>query len=268
MFLLQQIIDGSLVSRQRLMQAREFYSPSERKGPARVALARWTTRVLEQPPLGVARELAGLSAHELEELEAEFVSCPMRQPPPWVRYAVIVGIVLMVLAGLGLGMQVLTSLGETVARTLLAASVACLLIGLLPLGVGLISAFGALHLDLSYGTVGLYVGKLDEQHPWLYDARSLMRHGIAEEYRQRTLRERGLLRGADYVMMRELVQAQEALARVQAARYVAEQFQSLPAATQAIAQEPRLVRVGAARDNREPLDAEMSRARQRDRGSD
>ena len=62
-------------------------------------------------------------------------------------------------------------------------------------------------------------------------------------------------------MMRELVQAQEALARVRAARSVAEQFQSLPVAAQAIVHEPRLVRVSAARDHREPLNAEMSRAR-------
>ena len=166
----------------------------------------------------------------------------------------------MMLAGLGLGLQALTSLGETAGRTLQAASAACLLLGLVPLGAGLLSAFGALHLDLSYGTTGLYVGKLNEQHPWLYDARSLIRHGVAEEYRQRTVRERGFLRGADYVMMRELVQAQEALARVRAARSVAEQFQSLPVAAQANVHEPRLVRVGAARDNHEPLDSEMSRS--------
>jgi len=260
MSLLQQIIDGSLVSRQRLMQSREFYSPSERKGPARVALARWTNRVLEQPALGVARELAGLSGPELDELEAEFRSCPMRQPPQWVRYAVVVGIVLIALAGLGLGLKALTSLGEAGEGILQAVSVACLLMGLVPLGVGLISALGGLQLDLSYGTVGLYVGKLDEQHPWLYDARSLTRHGIAEEYRRRTLQERGPLRGADYVMMRELVQAQEALARVRAARSVAEQLQSLPAPPEAIVHEPRLVRVGAARDHVEPLNVEMSRA--------
>jgi len=260
MSLLQQIIDGSFVNRQRLMQAREFYSPAARNGPARVAFARWTNRVLEQPALGVARELAGLSGPELDELEAEFGTCPLRQRPVWFRYAVVVGIVLVVLAGLGLGLQALTSLDETVGRTLQAASVACLLIGLLPLGAVLISTLGALHLDVSYGTVGLYVGKLDEQHPWLYEARSLTRHGIAEEYRQRVLRERGPLRGADYIMMRELVQAQEKLARVRAARSVAEQFQSLPVAAQPIVHEPRLVRVGPARETREPLEAEVSRA--------
>jgi len=260
MSLLQHIIDGSLVSRQRLMQSREFYSPFERKGPARVGLARWTHRVLEQPALVVARELAGLSGPELEELEAEFRSRPMRQPPQWVRYAVVVAIVLMVLAGVGLGLQALMGLGEAVAGTLRTVSVACLLIGLAPLAAALLSGLGGLQLDLSYGTVGLYVGKLDEQHPWLYDARSLTRHGIAEEYRQRTLHERGALRGAHYVMMRELVQAQEALARVRAARSVAEQFQSLPVVAQAIIHEPRLVRVGAARDNRDSLKGEMSRA--------
>src|SRR5678816_2209561 len=253
MSLLQQIIDGFFVNRQRLMQAREFYSPAARNGPARVAFARWTNRILEQPALGVARELAGLSGPELDELEAEFRSCPMRQSPHWVRYAVVVGIVLMVLAGLGLGLKALMSLGEAGGGILQAVSVACLLMGLVPLGAGLISALGGLHLDLSYGTVGLYVGKLDEQHPWLYDARALTRHGIAEEYRQRTLQERGSLRGADYILMRELVQAQEALARVRAARSVAEQFQSLPVAAQSIIHEPRLVRVGTARDHREPV---------------
>jgi hypothetical protein len=215
---------------------------------------------LWQPTLAVARELAGLSGPELDELEAEFVSCPLRQRPAWFRYALVVGIMLVCLAGLGLGLQALASLEETVGRTLQAVSVACLLMALVPFGAVLVAALGAVHLDLSYGTVGLYVGKLDEQHPWLYDARSLTRHGIAEEYRQRVLQERGFLRGADYIMMRELVQAQETLARVRAARSVAEQFQSLPAAAQPIVHEPRLVRVGAARETREPPEAGKPRA--------
>jgi hypothetical protein len=138
-------------------------------------------------------------------------------------------------------------------------SAACLLIGLLPLGAGLLSAFGSVHLDLSHGTTGLYVGKLDEQHPWLYAALSLTSNDVAEEYRQRILRERGFLRGADCVMMRELVQAQEALARVRPARSVAEELQSLPVTPHPSAQEPRLFRVGSARENAEPHQAETSR---------
>jgi len=46
---------------------------------------------------------------------------------------------------------------------------------------------------------------------------------------------------------------------VRAARPVAEQFQSLPVAAQAIIHEPRLVRVGAARDSSEALEPERSR---------
>jgi hypothetical protein len=259
MSVLTQFIHGSLVSRQRLMQAREFYSPSPRNLPARLAFERWTRRVLEQPALAMARELAGLSGPELYELEAEFVRCPMRQPAPWVRHAVVVGGVLIVLAGLGLGLQAMASLGETATRTLQTTSVACLLIGLLPLGAGLISAFGAVHLDLSYGTTGLYVGKLDEQHPWLYAALSLTSNDVAEKYRQRILRERGFLRGADYVMMRELVQAQEALERVCPARSVAEQLQSMPVTPHPSAHEPRLFRVGSARESAEAHEAETSR---------
>jgi hypothetical protein len=246
MSFLQQIFEGSFLSSERLMQAREFYSPFERNSPTQLAFARWTQRVSVQPALGGARELAGLSDGELAELEAEFVRCPMRRQPPWVRHAVVVGGTLMVLACLGLGLQALAELGETATRTLQAASVACLLAGLLPLGVGLVSAFGALHVHLSHGTTGLYVGKLDEQHPWLYSAISLTRYKAAEDYRQRTLRERGPLRGADYVMMRELVQAQEALERVRPARSVAAQLQFLTNAAEALAHEPRLVRVGAA----------------------
>jgi hypothetical protein len=259
MSMLKQFVNGSLVSRQRLMQAREFYSPSQGNLPTRVAFARWTSRVSEQSPLAVARELAGLSGPELDQLEAEFVSCPLRQTPAWVQYAAAVGIMLMAVAALGFGLSVVASLGASATRTLQTGSVAFLLIGLLVLGAALVSAFGGLHLDLGYGTTGLYVGKLDEQHPWLYSALGLTKHSVADEYRQRILRERGPLRGADYVMMRELVQAQEAIETVRAARSVAEQLQSLPLAAPSIAHEPRLVRVGVARDSGEVRETELAR---------
>ena len=245
---LKQVFNVSLVSRQRLMQARQYYLPSAKNASSRASLARWTQRASEQPVLGVARELAGLSDLELEELETEFACCPMRQPPPWIRHVVMIGAALVVLAALGLGVHALTNVGETADGIVRAVSVTLLLAGLLPLGAGLISAFSGLHLDLSYGTTGLYVGKLDEQHPWIYDAMSLTKHGVAEDYRQRTLRERGPLRGADQIMMRELVRAHDALERVQAARVVGERLQSLPIAAQTASHEPRLVRVSAARE--------------------
>lgn len=249
MSVLARFIHGSLVSRQRLMQAREFYSPSPRHLPAQRAFERWTRRVRDEPELAVARALAGLSGPELHELEAEFVRCPVREPAAWVRHAVAAGAVLIGLAVIGLGVQAAASVGEVAARTLQTTGIACLLLGLLSLGAGLLSAFGAVHLDLSHGTTGLYVGKLDEQHPWLYGAFRLTSNEVAEAYRQRILGERGFLRGADYVMMRELVRAQEALEQVRPARAVAEVLQSLPVVADPSTHEPRLFRVGSARES-------------------
>jgi hypothetical protein len=245
MSLLNQIVDGCLWSTDKLMREREFYSPSAAGPPVHEAFARWTQRISLTSELDSARELAGLSHAELAELEAEFLRCPMRQQSPAVRRAVLSGVALVATAGIGLVVLALTPLGDAATRTLQAASAACLLAGLIPLGVGLISAFSVLHLDLSHGTTGLLVGTLNDQHPWLYQATSLTRHAVAEDYRQRTLLQRGPLRGADYVLMRELVRAQEALERVRPARSVADALQLLPVEAQALVQEPRLVRVGA-----------------------
>jgi len=245
MSLLKQIIDGSVLSSERLMRHRHFYAPAAKGIPAQLAFARWTNRVAVTSELESARELAGLSDVELRELEAEFVRCPMRPQARWVRHSIVIGAVLIVLAALGLSLQALTHLGDTATRTLQAASISCLLAGLAPLGAGLIAAFSVLDLDLSHGTTGLYVGALDEQHPWLYNAVALTRHDVAEEYRQRILLERGALRGADYVMMRKLVEGKMALERVRPARALAEQLQQVPAAVPELLHEPRLVRVGA-----------------------
>jgi hypothetical protein len=246
MSLLNQLVDGSILSRERLMRARAFYAPTARKAGAELEYARWVQRVSVTSALVGARELAGLSDAELAALEAEFVRCPMRPQVQWVRHAIVVGAALMALAALGLLWQALASLGDPASRIVQAASVASLLAGLIPLGAGLLAAFSGLHLDVSHGTTGLYVGTLDEQHPWLYAATGLMRHDMAEDYRQRTLLERGPLRGADYVMMSELVRTQEALERVRPARMLAEQLQLLPVAIEV--HEPRLVRVGATSD--------------------
>jgi hypothetical protein len=251
MSLLKQIIDGSVLSSERLMRHRHFYSPADKGVPAQLAFARWTQRVAVTSELESARELAGLSDAELRELEAEFIRCPMRPQARWVRQSIFLGTVLIVLAALGLSLQALTNLGDTATRTLQAASIACLLAGLAPLGAGLISAFSVLDLDLGHGTTGLYVGALDEQHPWLYNALALTKHDVAEEYRQRTLVDRGALRGADYVMMRKLVEGQVALQRVRPARALAEQLQRLPATVACPVHEPRLVRVGPG-SGREP----------------
>ena len=244
----QQIIDGSLISSERLMRAREFYSPFDKKTSAQAAFARWTERVSVQAPVGAARELAGLGDAELAELEAEFVRCPMRQQARWARFSMVCGTLLVVIACLGFGLQALADFGETTGRVLQITSAGYLVAGLAALGAAVASAFGNMSAALSYGTTGLYVGKLDEQHPWLYSASSLLRYEVAEDYRQRTLRERGALRGADFVMMRELAEAQDALERVRPARSVAEQLQALPLEAEAPGQEPRLIHVGPGRE--------------------
>ena len=240
---LKRILDGLLVSRERLMQAREFYSPAPRTLPADRSFAKWTERVSVQSELGSAREMAGLSNTELDALEAEFVRCPTRPRPAWVREAVLAGVILLVLASAGLMMLGLTELGDVASRTLQALSAAALLLGLVPLSIGLLTSFSVLHLELSYGT-GLYVGKLDEQHPWLYKATALIRHETAEDYRRQTIVERGPLRGMDYVLMREMVRVQESLEQIGPARSVSEQLQLLPVPVAAGTPEPRLVRIG------------------------
>ena len=242
---MKRIIDGLLVSRERLMRAREFYAPAPRAQSPEHAFASWTERVSVQSELGSAREMAGLSNAELEALEGEFNRCPIRPRPAWVREAVLAGVILLTLACTGLVMLGLTELGDVASRTLQALSAAALLLGLIPLSIGLLTSFSVLHLELSYGTTGVYVGKLDEQHPWLYKATALTRHETAEDYRRRTLVERGPLRGMDYILMREMVKVQESLEQMRPARSVSDQLQLLPVPVSAGSPEPRLVRIGS-----------------------
>ncbi len=242
---LKRFTDGLLVSRERLMRAREFYAPAERALLTDRSFANWTERVSVQSDLGSAREMAGLSNAELDALEAEFVRYPTRPRPAWMREAVLAGIILLVLAGVGLMTLGLTELGDVASRTLQALSAASLLLGLVPLSIGLLTSFSVLHLELSYGTTGLYVGKLDEQHPWLYKATGLTRHETAEDYRRRTIVERGPLRGMDYILMREMVRIQESLEQIRPARSVSEQLQLMPMPVVAGSPEPRLVRIGS-----------------------
>jgi hypothetical protein len=244
---IDQILDGSLLSKQRLLQAREHYTPSDATLSPEQAFSRWTERVSVQAELGSAREIAGLSEEELAAMEAQFVRCPVRPRSARVRQAIPAGVALAAVGAAGLLVQGLVhGLASGAQPALQLVSAACLLIGLVALAVGYLSAFGTLHLELCHGTTGLYFGKLDEHHPWLFKTMSLMHHPAAEEYRQRVLRERGWLRGVDWVMMKETVRVHDALAQTLPARSVAEKIQLLPAAPKSTrSQKPRLVRVTA-----------------------
>ena len=240
---LQQILCGSFISTERLMQAREFYVPRRDALPIEAEYARWTQRLAVQGELGAARELASLPDEQLAALEAEFVRCPTRHRTDRMRFAIPAGIALMALGCVGLGFErwagPALSAGDNGSQVL---SIVLIGLGLFVLAAGALAAFSMLHLDLSHGTTGLYVGKLDEQHPWIYKTASLLPIAPAEEYRHAVLRDRGPLRGLDYIIMRELVEAHRVMQSTRSTRSVAEQIQhvAMPGST-----EPRLVRVVA-----------------------
>jgi hypothetical protein len=83
-------------------------------------------------------------------------------------------------------------------------------------------------VEVAYGNVGLYVGALDAQHPWLYKTYLVMRNEAANRYRQRVLAQRGCLRGADYVLMREIARVDEVSVMTQTASAVTAQVQQAP----------------------------------------
>ena len=241
---LQQILGGSFISTERLMQAREFYAPRREALSVEAEYAAWTQRLTVQGELGAARELASLSDERLAALEAEFTRSPMRQRTDAMRFAIPAGVGVMAIGCVGLAFErwagSAAAAGYTGSQML---SIALLGLGLVLLAAGALAAFSMLHLDLSHGMTGLYAGKLDEQHPWIYKTASLLPIGAAEEYRQSVLRDRGPLRGLDYIIMRELVEAHRLLESTRSTRSVAEQLQhvAVPGPT-----EPRLVRVAVA----------------------
>lgn len=245
MSILTPIVRGSLLSRERLLQAREFYAPVKAQLPAEMAFARWTQRIAVQTELGGARELAGLTDEELAALEAEFLRCPNRARTDGARHAVPIGAALLFAGVAGLAWQGLAASGGNAYSMGQLVSVGCLLAGAFALAVGLMGAFGTMHLELSHGTTGLYVGQLDEQHPWLYRAVSLASNPVAEEYRQGVLRSRGPLRGVDCVMMAEVVRAHDAAMQTRPARALAQRVQLQTALVDRRAVEPRLVAVAS-----------------------
>lgn len=243
---------GSLLSRERLMQAREQYAPTAADAAPLRSFADWTQRLLVQNELAAAREIAGLSDAELAAMEAEFLRSPVRAHAPAARTTVPAGALLIAVGGAGL--LVCTLLGAAEAPWVQGAFAAGLLIGLLVLCAGLIVAFGTVHVELCHGTAGLLFGRLNEQHPWLYDTTRLTQTPAAEQYRQRVLRGRGCLRGVDCILMREIVRVDEAMTQMRPARALADQIQraSAPARSRRAGEQVRLIdvslrRVGASR---------------------
>ena len=163
--LINQLLAGSLLSNVRLMEAREYYSPTNQVKSPEQAFAGWTERVSLQSEVGSAREMAGLTDEELSEMEAVFVRCPKRARSARAR-AVPTGAVLTLIGAVGIAVHsFLGGTSEVGRQAILMSSGVVLLVGLVVLAVSVLSAFSALHLELSHGTTGLYLGRLDEQHP-------------------------------------------------------------------------------------------------------
>lgn len=218
---------GSLLSDESLLHAREGYRPTRVIPSAQMAFAQWTERLATQSELVSARELAGLSEPNLAALADEFEESPWPKRRDRYRFGLPVALGLAALgatlllvdaaagnAGLGINASAFRVILGTVFGLASAAG-----------GAAVYGGFAHVTVSVAYGKVGLYVGKLNEQHPWLYKAFLLSKNDAANAYRLRILAERGPLRGVDYLMMREIAQAQEGVELTQAARHVADYLQ-------------------------------------------
>jgi hypothetical protein len=217
--------ESSLLSDERLLHARENYRPSRVLPTGEMAFAHWTERVSAQPYVVTARELSGLPNENLAALATEFEQAPRLKRKE--RLLLPAGAGAMVLGGLMIGLN--AAISNTPGLTALATAGAVVLaIGMLVLCFGALLSFQAVPLDQAYGLLGLYVGELNEQHPWLYKTYLLTKNSAAEEYRRRVLRERTVLRGVDYIMMAEIASAHDSMELTQTARTIRERVQELP----------------------------------------
>ncbi len=254
MSLLQTLSQGSLFSNDRLLQAREGYLPIAATSTDELAFEQWTLRMASQHELGVARELAGLSEQALAGLASVFARLPRRRRTDRLRFSTPAGAALLLVGAFVLALE--SSVQSPIApgvSALQSFAIVCLAGGVIALGVGALAAFSLMSLDVAHGKLCLCAGQLDEQHPWLYKASFVMRDSAADAYRRRILSERGPLRGVDYLMMREIAAANDALDMTRLARSVAEQLKQVDAVhSGGQAKEPRLLSVPTITDRRRP----------------
>jgi hypothetical protein len=241
-----------MISDKHLLEPHLCHEPTVAATGGRSSLVAWAERALLQSEIASARELAGLSDDELTHLENEFSRCPKRPRPAWERDAVPLGIALLLLAGFAFAApEHLVRLSDFNAQLARIAGAVLVVLGVLALSARYVASLTGAPLDRTYSTLGLYVSQLQDRHPWLYETLRVARHEAADEYRCKVLNERGLLRGADYVLMCEIVRVHEALDRARPANFVVEALQLLPAppppAGDGAGAEPRLVPIGAGR---------------------
>lgn len=221
--------EPAALSDERLRHARDTYRPTNVVPTGEMAFAHWSERVAAQPALVTARELSGLTHENLDALAAEFDQAPrMRQKNRWLTPT---GIGMALLGALMIVMHEMSAEKSSMAALAIVGG-AALVAGLMTMGVATMRSLQNVPLDRAYGLLGLYVGDLNERHPWLYKTVLLTHNAAAEAYRVRVLTERGVLRGVDYVMMEEIALAHENMELTTTARTMRERVQSLPKPSQ------------------------------------
>ena len=229
------------------VRAPHAYFPLPVTASADTAYGHWTRKLATQRALGIARELAGLSQCRLDELDAEFARVPRRQRTDKLRFSIPLAAALLLCGVMALVFDAsLRATGNTGLSLLQGLAMGCLGGGACAGGLGVLASFAIKPLEVAHSNLGLLVGLLDEQHPWLYEASQTVRNSAADEYRQRILNERGPLRGIDYLMMSEIARVNDALDGTQVARNVAERLNTpdMSSAETSVC-EPRLATVSA-----------------------
>jgi hypothetical protein len=240
----ERLAQGCVTSNAAIECSREGYRPSSTTPDGRAQIALWSQRLTQQTELATVRQIAGLSDAELAALAAEFTLSPRYRRTDAMRFATPLGVATFGAGLAGLMLQA-APLGAAGRGMLSAFEMICLAIvvgGLLMVALGTMKAFSLTSVELAYGRVGLYVGMLDEQHPWLYKTLLLMRNRAAQAYRETVLRERGVLRGVDCALMLEIARVDEECVMTLTARAVAEQVQDCSGAT-GVTAEPHLTLV-------------------------
>src|SRR5438105_6307655 len=140
MSLLQSLSEGSLLSDESLLQAREGYRPMPQASGADAELESWARRMTTRHELGIAREMAGLSEETLAGLASAFVRQPRRLRTDSLRYSIPVGAALLLAGGLLLSLDtsLLSSRGTavTAAQTL---AIGCLASGAILICIGVLA---------------------------------------------------------------------------------------------------------------------------------
>lgn len=248
-----------LLSETSFLHAQEGYRPSRLLPIEDLSMQGWAERVAAQPELVSARELAGLPEARLRALEQVFADKPQMAANPRQRLALVAGAVALAVGLVGVSVLQARPAGSADSPVLTALGAGLLLAGMAALAVGVLMSYRMVPLNAAYGRAGLYVGELNEQHPWLYKTLLLMRDPGAEAYRQKVLKERGALRGMDYLMMREIAAVSEAMVLTQTARSVRERVQALSGRVPALSKREALVDAGWASTT--PASAQVAAAK-------